>query len=132
MADQLSISEQIHFTNLWCREQGIKSRDLTNHPTIDDAIFLINFRNEGWFWMDSSDRGVWAAYWNRVYHKQFKLKDKHYTKLEKIAQAIIHRQQVRHQLSNKIKNLRHNSESNLQNGVVNMTANPTPGAEISH
>jgi hypothetical protein len=100
MMQQLSISEKTHYTNLWCKQQGIQSRDLDNHPTIDDAIILINFRNEFFIDMNERERGVWAAYWNFVYHRQFGLKGKHLRKLEKIAEsAIFIRQQQAHRLA---------------------------------
>lgn len=89
---QLSNSEKIHYTNLWCRQQGIKSRDIDNHPRIDDVIFLVNIRKTGWAFMDASDRGVWAAMWKSVYHLQFKLQAKHFSKLERIAHSIAYRE----------------------------------------
>jgi hypothetical protein len=124
--DQLSSSEKTHYTNLWCRQQGIKSRDLINHPTIDDAILLIHIRNEFWAHFDSSDRGVWAAYWKRVYHLQFKLKPKHFTKIERIVNSGIYRQQQLIEKRNYIKAFR---ESTKQNGGVHMTTNPPLATE---
>jgi hypothetical protein len=124
--DQLSSSEKTHYTNLWCRQQGIKSRDLTNHPTIDDAILMIHIRNEFWAYFDSSDRGVWAAFWKRVYHLQFKLKPKHLKKIERIVNSGIYRQQQDLKAKEKIKAIR---ESTKENGRVHMTTNPLPATE---
>jgi len=93
MADQLTQAEKTHYTNLWCREIGIKSRDLETHPTIDDAILLINFHKATWLDLTREERGVWAAYWSYVYHRQCKLKEKHLNKLESITNSVIFRQQ---------------------------------------
>lgn len=103
---QLSASEKTHYTNLWCKQQGIKSRDLDNHPTIDDAIILINFRNEFFIDMDAKERGVWSAYWDGIYHKQFKLKQRHLKKLEKIAESVIFKRQKQAQRLETIKLLK--------------------------
>ena len=91
--EPLSKSEKTHYTNLWCREQGIKSRDLTEHDQIDECILLINFRNEFWLDMNQQQRGYWAAYWNRTYHRQFSLKDKHFRQLEAIINSVLFQRQ---------------------------------------
>lgn len=121
----LTNSEKVHYTNWWCRSIGIKSRDLDNHPSIDDAILLINFRDTLWTDLTKHEQGVWAAMWNRVYHKQYTLKGKHFRQLEEIAGHCNTRQQQRQQQINQIKQLR----KHIQNEGVNMTANPPSGSE---
>jgi hypothetical protein len=112
---------------MWCCSIGIKSRDIDNHPRIDDAIILINIRNEFWSYLSASDRGVWAAYWKKVYHLQFGLNKKAITKITNIVNNGIHRQQVAEKQRQRIKAIR---ESKLQKGSVHMTTNPLPAAEL--
>lgn len=123
----LSPREKTHYTNVWCRSIGIKSRDIDNHPRIDDAIILLNIRDEFWTYLSASDRGVWAAYWKKVYHLQFGLNAKAITKITNIVNNGIHRQQQAEQQRQQIKALR---ESRLQKGSVHMTTNPLPAAEL--
>lgn len=85
--NKLTKSELIHFTNRWCRSNGISLRDLTNHPQIEDVVLLVNFRNEFWRDMTASEQGTWSAYWSLVYHKQFTIKQAHLGKLETIARS---------------------------------------------
>lgn len=117
----LSNSEKTHYTNLWCCSIGIKSRDLTNHPQIDDVIILVKFHQECWFDMDQEQRGVWAAYWSWTYHKQFPLKAKHLKKLANIMASVIGRRTKAEKTRQHIKALR---ESITQQRGVHMTANP--------
>lgn len=124
MAEQLSTKEKVHYTNRWCISIGIKNRDLDNHPAIDDAILLINYRDKLWIDLTKHEQGVWAAMWNRVYHKQYPLKGKHYRQLEEIAGHCNTRQQFRQQQINQIKQLR----KHIQNEGVHMTANPPSGS----
>ena len=122
----LSSREKTHYTNMWCRSIGIKSRDILNHPRIDDAIILINIRNEFWYYLSASDRGIWAAYWKKVYHLQFGLNKKALTKITNIVNNGIYRQQQAQAKRQQIKAIR---ESKLQKGSVHMTTNPLPAAE---
>jgi hypothetical protein len=114
-----------YYTNVWCIEQGIKSRDITNHPRIDDAILLINIRNEYWTFFNASNKGLWAALWNKVYHLQFKLKPKHFTQLEQLIITASSRQLA---LEHKRQIIKAN-RNKIEKGVVHMTTNPTPAAE---
>jgi hypothetical protein len=123
----LSNQEKTHYTNWWCRSIGIKSRDLEKHPQIDDAILLIRFHQECWFDLNRQERGVWAAYWSYVYHKQFPLKKKHINKLASITEQVISRQQNKSLLRQRIKQI---SESNKQKRDVHMTANPSLDSEL--
>ena len=117
----LTAQEKTHYTNWWCRTIGIKSRDLDNHPQIDDAIILVKFHQEAWQDMDSEQRGVWAAYWSWVYHNQYPLKAKHLNKLTNIMASVIGRRTKTQKTRQRIKALR---ESNTQQRSVHMMANP--------
>jgi len=123
----LSNREKAHYTNWWCKTIGIKSRDLDSHPQIDDVILLIRWHQECWMDSNKSQRGVWSGYWSVVYHHQFPLKAKALKKLEATTQEIITRQQARQLKQIKIRQLR---ESNQQKGIVHMTANPIPAADL--
>jgi hypothetical protein len=123
----LLTSDQLktYYTNRWCIEQGIKNRDILNHPKIDDAILLINIRNEYWTFFNASNKGLWAALWNKVYHLQFNLKPKHLKQLEQLVITATSRQQTLEKQRQLIKANR----KEIKKGVVNMTTNPTPAAE---
>ena len=95
-----------YYTNRWCLEKGIKSRDILNHPRIDDAILLINIRDEFWEFFNAKNQGLWAAYWNKVYHLQYRLQPKHLKQLEKLVSIGISRQQELAQKRQQIKALR--------------------------
>ena len=100
--NQLSTKEKIHYTNLWCRSIGIKSLDLTEHPKIDDVIFLIKFRQSVWYDMNNTERGIWSGIWSWVYHNKYTLTKKNLGKLEKIASNVIYRQQLHQQQRQKL------------------------------
>lgn len=106
MTNTLTVSEITHYTNLWCRQQGIHAKDLENHPQADDVVLLVKIRQDLWHLMDSSDRGVWSAYWDWTYYKAHHLKKKHLTKLDKIIQGTIFRQQRKLANIEKIKAIR--------------------------
>ena len=84
---RLTRQQKTHYTNLWCREQGIHSRDLDNHPTIDDAIILIQIRNDFWVDLDSEERALWTRYWNLVYNNQAPLKANWLIRLEAMVRS---------------------------------------------
>lgn len=102
----LSMNELIHYTNVWCKSIGIKSKDFDYHLAIDDVIFLIKFRDEFWSNMDLSERAVWGALWNWTYHKRFNLKQKHIKKLEVIANSAIFKKQKQEKRLATIRSLR--------------------------
>lgn len=118
----LSNSEKTHYTNWWCRTMGIKSRDLDNHPTIDDAIFLIRFREVNWQYMTKSEQAVWGSYWAWVYHKQINIKQAWLTKLAHITESVIIRRNKELEVRQKIQALRQRKQNEKEG--VNMTANP--------
>lgn len=114
MAIEISTKEKIHFTNQWCKSIGIKSRDLDSHPTIDDCIFLINFRTEIWQYLDRSEQATWGAYWNTVYHKQKNLGNKAYQKFKIIAESALFKQEKQQLRLATIKALRLKTQANAK------------------
>ena len=114
-----------YYTNVWVRTKGLKIRDITNHPQIDDAILLVKIRDEYWSFFNSNNKGLWAALWNKVYHLQFNLKAKHLKQLEQLVITATSRQQTLEKQRQLIKANR----KEIKKGVVNMTTNPTPAAE---
>jgi hypothetical protein len=130
----LSITEKYHYTNVWCKSMGMKSKDLgcgikqnadgsftdnqLAHPQIDDVILLIKFHQANWHYMTRSERGVWAAYWSWCYHNQTAIKAKWFKKLEHITESVIIRQQALEEKRKAIQRKRN------ENRGVHMTANP--------
>jgi len=108
--EPLTSQEKLHFTNQWCRTIGIKSRDLHTHKTIDDAILLIKFHQANWQDLDTSERGVWAALWSYVYHRECGLKQKHLSQLETICKSVIFKQAKQAQRRATIQAMRSRSE----------------------
>jgi hypothetical protein len=128
---KLSKSELTARTILWCREIGIKPRDLgcstamtedgklrpyqNAHPAIDDVIILIQMRNEFWTYWNKSEQASWAAHWSSVYHKGHHFKAKALKNIERLANTGIFRQQEQEQQRQTIQQLR---ESKYKNGDV--------------
>lgn len=105
MKDQLSKTEINHYTNLWCKQQGFKVRDLENSKTAEYTVLLVTVRQDYWRFMDSHSRNVWAGL-NSVVQQGYPLKDKHLTKIEKIIDQAT-KAQIRYQANlEKIKKLR--------------------------
>ena len=140
ITDNLSIQEKEHYTNLWCRELGIKSSDLgcgftktfngkviskPQHSAIDDVILLLNVRMEFWQFLNKQEQGVWAGYWRIVYHMGFPLKSKALKKIETIVNSGIYKQQQQKLKVEKIKQLRKHSTK----WGHNMTANESPATD---
>lgn len=110
------------YTTDWCRQYGIKPRDLgcgiviqadgtykTNlnpHPAINDVMILIKLREEFWTAWNHNEKCVWAAYWSHVYHKGFPFKKKALKKIELLANSGIFRQQQQIEKQKKIRQLR--------------------------
>jgi hypothetical protein len=130
----LSDSEKVHYTNLWCRELGIKSVDLgcgftrningkivskPQHPALDDVILLIKVRQEFWTFFNAHEKGVWAGYWNTVYHYGFPMKVKAIKKIETLVSSGIYKKSQRKLQAEKIKQLRKHTTKRGHN----MTAN---------
>lgn len=82
--------EQEQMIGYWVRKHGLKHKDLSRHPHIDDCILLIKIRDSAWHKFNKSEQATWGAIWNQVYHKQRALKKKHLTSLE---QAVINSHQ---------------------------------------
>jgi len=114
-----------YYTNVWVKTKGLKIRDITSHPQIDDAILLVKIRDEYWSFFNANNKGLWAALWNKVYHLQFNLKAKHLKQLEQLVITATSRQLELEHKRQLIKAKR----NNIEKGVVNMTTNPTPATE---
>jgi hypothetical protein len=106
MNEPLSPREKLHYTNMWCRSIGIKSIDLETHKSIDDVVLLVNFRQEFWSDMDSSQRGIWAALWSWSYHKSLELRPKHINQLTSITNSVIFKRQKQAQRLGTIRQMR--------------------------
>ena len=106
MSERLSKSEIQHLTNYWCRTKGIHSRDLTDHPQVNDLVLLITIRDNLWQDMSATEQGVWSAYWGWTYTKAHSLKSKHLAKLENITKSVIFRQSQKQLAREKIRQLR--------------------------
>jgi hypothetical protein len=101
MNEQLSTSEKIHYTNLWCKELGIKSADLgcqyrigedgkvykeqQAHPQIDDVIILVKFLQEYLNELPPSSRVYLHIMWNWVYTQRKPLTKRYLKHLGKLA-----------------------------------------------
>lgn len=88
--------EQEQLIGYWVRSRGLKHRDLTSHPQIDDCILLIRVRDTHWTQLDRSQQAFWAALWDWSYHKHKALKAKHLHKLEQVLTEATDRH-ARHQ-----------------------------------
>jgi len=86
--------EQEQLIGYWIRDKGMKHADFVGHPYIDDVIMLINIRDSVWNMLNKSEQAVWGAYWNQVYHKRHKLKNKALIKFEKIISQALARHKI--------------------------------------
>lgn len=103
---KLSQSELNHYTNLWCKVKGFKSKDLELHPHIDDMILLITIREEYSDFFTQEQWDEWKKLWVMVYSKKFSLKKFHRKTLEQITIKAIIRQSKQQLQRLKIKQLR--------------------------
>lgn len=110
------------YTAEWCRERGIKPRDLgcsvlktedgglrpyqNAHPAIDDVIILIKLRDLFWQYWNHNEQCSWSGHWSSVYHNGFPLKAKALKNIERLANTGIFRQQQLQAKRNKIRQLR--------------------------
>jgi len=116
---------QEQYIGYWVRQHGLKHKDLSKHPQIDDCIFLIKIRNSIVFNQFSrSEQASWGAIWNYVYHKQYPLKNKYINSMEQAVRKVLQRQENIKLLRNKIKQARQNPKP-LQ-GDDDMTAKASP------
>lgn len=101
----LSQTEILHYTRLWCRQQGFGYKDLTDHPQIDDCVLLIKWQNQFGDcppkWKKSIDR-----LWSYVYNHKYPLKQAHLRRLERITEAILNYRQRQQETRQKIRTLR--------------------------
>ncbi len=126
--DLLSNAEVLsQFTTNWCRQNGIKPRDLgcttlmteegklrpyqNAHPVIDDVIILIKFRDAFWSYMNKHQKKSWECWWKWAYTLKKPSRQKHLTKMASMAMDIentILFKNIRKQSQReKIKSLRH-------------------------
>lgn len=95
--------EQSQLVGYWAKTKGLTQKDLLEHPQIDDAILLIQIRDEMWSKFNLSERGCWSGYWNSVYFKRNRLKKKAYKKLEQIIITATTRHETQRQLIKALK-----------------------------
>lgn len=127
--EPLSTKEKIHYTNLWCKELGIKSKDLgcgftqtlngkvitlPQHLQIDDVILLIKIRKDCWTYMNKEQKDLWTGWWAMVYYSKYPLKGKKlFNRLEKMMISVSSKIEHKKTQQQKIRQLR---ESKKQNG----------------
>lgn len=108
--EPLSINEKNHYTNLWCRSMGFRSKDLDTHPQIDDVVLLINWKKEFWdcpkFWKPTINN-----IWSYVYKHSMPLKNSHLRQLSKITKGIIKWRKTRDEQAYKVRTLRKTTSS---------------------
>lgn len=76
----------------WLKKLGLKARDLTYHPCMDDLIILLDLHRELYNRMSWQEQKVWYGYWNIVYNHEFVLTKKFWNKFGRIVQAIDQRE----------------------------------------
>jgi hypothetical protein len=92
-----------HLTNIFCKKRGIKATDLENHNCADDIVLLLVIKEEFDSSFDPESKGLWAAYWSRVYHYCFPLKAKHHKKLLGICEQALKVKQAREEKQAKVR-----------------------------
>lgn len=70
MTRQFSHQEIEHLTRYWCRTLGIHSKDIDQHPQIDDVIILIKVLKEYLNELQDSKRLHLAILWDWVYKQK--------------------------------------------------------------
>ena len=103
---QLSQSELRHYTNLWCREKGIHSYDLENHPQIDDIMLLLAIKDEFGTEFSKSEQAIWGQKWGWCYNRQLPLKNKYRLALETLCITVLERRKAKQKALDKIQKLR--------------------------
>jgi hypothetical protein len=131
MADTfpLTQSELNHYTNLWCREKGIYSKDLESHPHADDVVLMLRIREDMFDKFNQSEQAVWGAYWNIVYYKRRPIHKKALKKLEQITITATNRhlEQTQRQAlqRSRIQALKQNPYSKSSDDIVAKTDDST-------
>ena len=86
--------EQEQLVGYWAKKFSLISRkDLTEHPQIDDVIFLLKIRDQLGKYFNNIETGMWGFCWSYTYHKKCRLKKKHIRKLERLTTGILNRLQ---------------------------------------
>jgi hypothetical protein len=83
METTLTQREIQHYTNLWCKQQGFKNRELDNELTADNLVLLVIVKQEHWQHMDKSSKAVWNGLHSMLI-KGYPFKEKHLKSVEKI------------------------------------------------
>jgi hypothetical protein len=83
METHLSHRELQHYTNLWCKQQGFKNRELDNELTADNLVLLVIVKQDYWQHMDKSSKAVWNGLHSMLI-KSYPFKEKHLKSVEKI------------------------------------------------
>jgi hypothetical protein len=104
--------EQEQLVGYWVARHGLRARDLTRHPQIDDVILLIKIRDCQWQYFNKSEQALWGAIWNLTYHNQRPINKKNITKLE---QAII---------QSRDRHLKHTIKTAKQRQLIKARRNP--------
>ena len=109
----MNINNRKHEWNLanWLSTKRITTRDLDQHPCVDDVVQLINIRDYLWDRMNLREQATWGAYWNLVYCQRRFLREKAWTRFENIAQNIDRRHHVQQQQRQIIKAHRNNRKT---------------------
>ena len=95
METTLTPREIQHYTNLWCKQQGFKNRELNNELTADNLVLLVIVKQEHWQHMDKTSKAVWNGLHSMLI-KGYPFKEKHLQSVEKIIK------QATEQATNKI------------------------------
>lgn len=109
----------------------VTARVLETHPCIDDVVKLININDYLFERMNGSERATWGAYWNIVFYKKKKLKDKAWNKFESISHAIDEREQQNRDHLNQIRSIRDKLQQLEQNPKNKDHNEETKGSDLS-
>ena len=87
--------QQEQLLGYWVKQFGITSKDLNNHPQIEDLMLLIRWKAEFYHDSKSKHKRFFENTWNWVYYNKRALKEKQLSSLGYFAEGIIrHRQNI--------------------------------------
>jgi len=99
--------EQEQLVGYWTKKfSRISRKDLSEHPQIDDIIFLLKIRDNLGKHFNNKESGMWGFCWSYTYHKKMRLKGKHLKKLETLVTGINTRLEKQNIARQKIQALR--------------------------
>jgi hypothetical protein len=105
METSLTQREIQHYTNLWCKQQGFKNRELNNELTADNLVLLVIVKQEHWQYMDKKSKAVWNGLHSMLI-KGYPFKEKHLKSVEKIIEQATKTKQKDSVIKAKIKQLK--------------------------